>query len=192
MAQFSDLDILQVGHTIQLAGAIYAGEGTAYLCFFPDEDTDLKTEVLSMTVGEWEAFVRQTDVMETEVLAKASDGTLAKVILRKSTRQIEQGVSWKVFRRDGYRCRYCAADDVPLTVDHLVLWEHGGPSTEANLVSACRKCNKVRGNTLYADWLKNPFYLRVSQNLSDAVRQANEAILATLGSIPIRPHKRGR
>ena len=60
---------------------------------------------------------------------------LYKAVIRKCQRNIEQGVSWNVFRRDGYACRYCGNKEVPLTVDHLVLWEESGPSTEANLVS---------------------------------------------------------
>ena len=77
---------------------------------------------------------------------------------------------------------------MPLTVDHLVCWEVGGPSTEANLVSACRKCNKVRGNTPYPDWLTNGYYVQVSKGLKPAVREANEAVSATLDAVPRKLH----
>ena len=71
-----------------------------------------------------------------------------------------------------------------MTVDHLVRWEERGPWIEVNLVTSCRKCNKTRGDTSYADWLKSEFYLRVSKALTPEVRAANEAILGTLAGIP--------
>lgn len=212
MAKLSDINLLSIGHTIQMAGAIYVGEGKAYLAMFPDEQSrisvrqyDYETILLSsegeevaevesllMDTAEWQAFLRQTDLLETEVSLKAANGTIEKAILRKSQRQVEQGVSWKVFKRDGYACCYCANNDVPLTVDHLVTWESGGPSTVENLVSACRKCNKTRGELDYPSWLQHPFYKKVSQNLSEATRQANLKLVETLDAIPRLVHKRSR
>lgn len=193
--KFSDLNLLSVGDTIQMAGAIYSDEKNLYLCFFPEDFQDISLEGLKsieMNSSDWEAFVRQTDILETEVLAKASDGTLAKIILRKSQRQIDQVVSWKVFKRDSYTCRYCGNNNVLLTVDHLVRWEDGGPSIENNLVTACKKCNRVRGDTPYKDWIRHPYYIRTSMNISDAVRLKNENLVGTLAGIPLVVHKRTR
>ncbi len=190
MATFEHLDLLQVGNTIQLAGAIWVGGGKTYLCLFPGEDMPMPVDTLEMTVDEWQKFLRQTDIMEVEVLAEAADGKIAKAIIRKSARQIAQNVSWEVYHRDGFKCRYCGrGPGIPLTVDHLVLWESGGPSTEGNLLSACRKCNKTRGNTEFADWLNHPYYKRVSQNLPPGMQQANLDIVATLDAIPRMVHK---
>lgn len=191
--KFSELNLLSIGNTIQMAGAIFVGEGKTLLCFFPkDRETDCPVEELEMSSDEWVQFLRQTDILEAEVVARASDGSLAKAVLRKSARQVEQVISWKVFRRDGYACRYCGRDDVPLTVDHLVCWEDGGPSTEANMVSACKKCNKVRGNASYADWLQHPHYRNVSRALPEAVRRANEEVAGTLAAIPRKVHVNSR
>ena len=190
--QFDQLNLLSIGNTIQIAGVIFVGEGQTLLCFFPDEHPAQPFEVLQMDLDQWNAFLRQTDVMETEVLTRASDGTLAKAIVRKSQRQIEAGVSWRVWKRDGYRCRYCGNDDVPLTVDHLVLWEEGGHSIEQNLLSSCKKCNKTRGNMQYAEWLQHPRYVSLSTKLAPDVRASNEALLSTLASIPRRVHSRSR
>ena len=190
--KLSDLDILQVGHTIQIAGAVFADSNALYLCLLPDEGAEgRRIETLDMDADDWARFIRQTDLLEAEVLAKAKDGTLAKVILRKSTRQIEQGVSWTVYRRDGFQCRYCGADNVPLTVDHLVLWEEGGPSIPTNLLTACRRCNRARGNMGYEDWLKSPYYLQVSRKLPLGIRADNEALVKALDTIP-RQHVRSR
>lgn len=192
MMKFEELNLLEVGHSIQLAGSVWAGPDKLYIIFLPDEKFDKVFEMMEPNLDQWQQFLRQSDLLETEILTKASDGTVAKAIVRKSQRQIDQHVSWKVFRRDGYKCCYCGRDDVPLTVDHLVLWEDGGPSTEQNMVSSCRKCNKARGNTQYADWLRNPTYLKVSKNLSAERRAANEALVKTLDAIPKVVHTRSR
>ena len=208
MTKFNELDLLAVGNTIQQVGAIYAGEGKVFLCMFPGDHlgefyveiepvrvfhdakgTAQEIKALNMTREEWSQFLRQTDIMEVEVLAAAADGKTAKAILRKSARQISQHISWEVFRRDGYKCRYCGKDTVPLTVDHLVTWEEGGPSVPENLVAADKKCNKVRGNTPYPEWLKSKFYKQVSAGLTDAVRQANIDLVTTLDAIPRMIHK---
>ena len=207
--KLSDLNILDVGNTIQLVGAVYADKDRIFLCMMPnglseDQDTELNCQLngvastrpvkmLYMDAADWEKFLRQTDLLETEILEAAGPNKeIVKAITRKSTRQISQDVSWKVFRRDGMKCRYCAADDVPLTVDHLVLWEHGGPSIEANLVSACKRCNKFRGNTEYADWLVSPQYKGSSKKLDEATRQKNLALVNTLSIIPRRLHNSSR
>lgn len=207
--KLSELDLLSIGNTIQLAGALFAGESKLFLVPFPEDQGDFKgygdfwyetpageellVEVLHLDAADWETFIRQTDILETEVLQNASDGTLAKVVLRKSTRQIDTKVSWRVFHRDGFKCRYCGeGPGIPLTVDHLVLWEEGGPSIQENLTAACKKCNKTRASTPFEEWLHHPYYLRVSRNLTQQTREANNALVATLKAIPRVANKRSR
>lgn len=183
---FDELGIRKIGNTIQLIGAIYGGEGKAYCMVFPEYVKDSPDDIVEfdMTHEDWKALIYQGDKVETEVLSKTKDGELFKAIVRKCERNIAQGVSWNVFRRDGYKCRYCGNDKVPLTVDHAVTWEEGGPSIEENLVSACRKCNKVRGDMPYADWLQHPHYLDVYRNLTSEDRYQNELLAGRLAAIP--------
>jgi hypothetical protein len=195
--KFSDLPLTRVGHEILLAGGVWLdSNGMAYICVFPEFGDDAlwmlhhKLERIPMDYEDWKKLLRQSDLVETEVLAKAKDGKLYKAVARKCERNISQGVSWRVFKRDGYRCRYCGNDDVPLTVDHVVLWEEGGPSIEENLVSACRKCNKQRGSTPYREWISGPYYLARSENLPEEAKEANRALVATLDTIPRMVHKR--
>jgi len=190
MTKFESLDLLKVGNTIQPVGSIWVGEGKTYLCLFPgEEDLPIPVDTLPMTSEQWQQFLRQSDILETEVLTQATDGKVTKAILRKSARQISQHISWEVFRRDGYTCRYCGKDTVPLTVDHLVTWEEGGPSVPENLVASCKKCNKVRGNKPLAEWLQHDYYQKVSENLSLRTKAQNEALLDTLEDIPRMIHK---
>lgn len=51
----------------------------------------------------------------------------------------------RVFERDEFTCRYCGVTDYPrewLILEHVI---PDGPSTEENLVTACRGCNKRKG-----------------------------------------------
>lgn len=195
MKKFSDIDLSQVGNEVLLVGGVWAGDGKAYFCYFPEfgpPPRGTEFHEFDMSYDDWKALLRQSDIMETEVLAKAEDGSLYKAVARKSQRNIDQGVSWRVYKRDEYRCRYCGNDDVPLTVDHLVLWEEGGPSIEQNLVAACRKCNKRRGNMQYEDWLDSDYYQRVSANLDEAIRGFNRAIAMELPNIPRQIRKRSK
>ena len=190
--KFDDMRLLDFGHKIMIGGVVYSGNGKNYVCLLP-EDTSFDDEfcALDLNLDEWKKIVRQTDLMETEMLEQDL-GKLSKIIIRKSTRVIEQGLSWRVFKRDGYKCRYCAKDGIPMTVDHLILWEDGGPSIDENLVTACRRCNKTRGSILYPDWLEHPFYLKVSKNLDQDVLDANLDLVETLEDIPVRIHVRSR
>lgn len=178
--KFTDLNLLAVGHEIQLYGAIYASADAVYLIPLPDEDpseisyiaTGQAVKLLQMSTEEWRQFLEQTDVLNVEVAGKA--------IVRKSQRQIDQSMSWAVYRRDGYRCRYCGRNDVALTVDHIDLWEDGGATAEPNLVTCCRRCNKNRGKMAYPAWLKSTMYTMNLPRLSPEAMEANVQLLADL------------
>jgi len=190
---FNEMNLLDFGNSIQLGGAIYSGNGKNYICLLPEE-SNINDEfcVLELTLDEWKKIIRQSDLVETEIFQRQTDGKIVKAIVRKTTRVIEQGISWRVYKRDNYKCRYCGKEGIPMTVDHLVLWENGGPSIEENLVTACRRCNKVRGSIPYEEWLNNSYYLEVSKNLTDEIRDLNESLLFTLNDIPLRVQTRSR
>lgn len=190
--QLKDLDLYAFGNTLQMSGVIFSGDGASYLCFFPASKDELPHASLEMDTDDWKTVMSQLDVMETEVLTQAADGSPTKIVLRKSQRAIDMACTWRVYKRDGYACRYCGNNDTPLTVDHLVTWESGGPSTEENLLTADRRCNKTRGNLPYEQWLQHPYYKKVSMNLTPQQRKANEDLVAALTRIPRLYHKRSR
>jgi hypothetical protein len=193
--KLSELNIYDIGNKIGLVGAVFGDEHSTYLALFPDQEIKDNQEVLDLDTEDWKKLLRQTDLLEVEVLQHTEHGKMSKAILRKTQRLIEARISWNVFRRDGYTCRYCGRNDVPLTVDHLVLWEEGGPSIEENLVAACKKCNKTRGMMQYADWLESPYYKRVSKDISLGGidwQLRNQKLVATLDAIPRNTHQRSR
>jgi hypothetical protein len=189
-----DIDILKVGHDIQLYGAVYSDKGRLYVIPMPDEDPqDLRdvhsdmifagkqAMLLRLSADELNTFFRQTDVLDVQ----GPD----KTVLRKSQRQIDQSISWNVYRRDSYTCRYCGRDDVPLTVDHVDLWEVGGQSVEENLITACRRCNKLRGSMPYEKWITSVEYMRVSKELPSAITRLN---MAKVDQLPYLESVRGK
>lgn len=54
---------------------------------------------------------------------------------------------FEVLRRDEYTCRYCRADDKPLTIDHVVPVSLGGSDKPENLVACCKDCNAGKSST---------------------------------------------
>jgi hypothetical protein len=63
-------------------------------------------------------------------------GTLVGAVQRQRIRE-----------RDGYRCRYCGRRVSAQTwrIDHVLPRSRGGPATDDNLVTACRRCTYRKG-----------------------------------------------
>ena len=182
--KLSDLNLLSIGNTINISGVIYSGEDKHILCWFPEENEfQYEMHGMTMSLEEWEKFLRQTDVMEVEVLQTSSNGELVKAILRKSQRQIDNFVMWTCFKRDSYQCRYCGKDGIPLTVDHVVTWESGGPTTLDNLLTSCKKCNKLRGNKPYELWMVDKEYNK-ARKLTVEQLEENLRVVQRLDHIP--------
>lgn len=70
-----------------------------------------------------------------------------QVFIKEQSRrraELAVGLRFDVFKRDGFRCRYCgisADDGAILHADHVVPESKGGPTTLENLVTACLPCN---------------------------------------------------
>ncbi|MCC5920876.1 MAG: HNH endonuclease [Cyclobacteriaceae bacterium] len=52
-----------------------------------------------------------------------------------------------IFKRDNQTCQYCGSKK-DLTLDHVIPRSKGGKSTWNNLVTACKKCNSLKGDML--------------------------------------------
>jgi 5-methylcytosine-specific restriction endonuclease McrA len=186
-----DIDILEFGNNLTYAGLVL-GNGKQVIIVPTPEHLDtlpfLTPEVI-ITPGAFERVVHQTDLIETQVI----DGHGAKILVRKSQRQLDLRVSWEVFHRDHYRCRYCnSGDGTPLTYDHIVLWEKGGPTTVENGVTACKKCNNTRGNTNIGVFLESDYYKLKAENLTEEQKQNNSALIKIAESVELRKSQRKR
>jgi 5-methylcytosine-specific restriction endonuclease McrA len=83
---------------------------------------------------------------------RSEDRSERRPMPREISAGAERTAMWrlrnKVFERDNFTCRYCGSDDYPrgwLVVDHVIP-APDGPTVEENLVTACRPCNKRKGD----------------------------------------------
>ena len=51
---------------------------------------------------------------------------------------------FNLFLRDGFCCQYCGAGE-DLTFDHVIPRSRGGRTTWENIVTACARCNLIKG-----------------------------------------------
>jgi 5-methylcytosine-specific restriction endonuclease McrA len=51
----------------------------------------------------------------------------------------------EIFRRDHYTCQYCRKQTNELTIDHVIPRRLGGETRWDNVVSACPRCNHLKG-----------------------------------------------
>lgn len=86
-----------------------------------------------------------------------------------------------VFRRDGFRCVYCAEVFEPklLTLDHVEPRMRGGDHSEGNLVTACQSCNAAKASLPAWGWLSDrpverENFLRHAQHVWPRLRRAVE------------------
>jgi phage FluMu protein Com len=69
--------------------------------------------------------------------------------LSRRRAEVAIGLRFDVFKRDGFRCRYCGRsvdDGAILHADHVIPQSKGGPTTKENLVTACFECNIGKSN----------------------------------------------
>lgn len=184
--KFDPSELLKYGDELEISGMLLANGIVSELILFP-EASHTPITIIQPTHEEFKTLLYQLDTLG--VL------DLQKTVLRKSQRNIEQTISWNVFRRDNYTCQYCARNDIPLTVDHLVLWENMGESVENNLLSACKKCNKTRGNLGFDQWLACEYYQKVILNFGaniDRQDESNRLQWELAKKVPLRRTQRNR
>ena len=82
-----------------------------------------------------------------------------------------------VFKRDSFSCQYCG-NNKNLTLDHVIPRSKGGKTSWGNLVTACRRCNTVKGDmSLEAAGLKlnskpkKPTYIMFLRSHAATVRK---------------------
>lgn len=177
--KFEDIPVMDFGNEYTIAGILFKGHNNEPLIVtLPQENIQLEPRLVPVTLDEWNELMQQLDYNNVEGIRGEQ-----KVILRKSQRNVDSKISWTVFRRDNYACRYCGIDHVPLTVDHIITWETGGTTSVDNLLTSCKQCNNTRGNLSYDKWLQTDYYKEKSKFLSADVIINNKRILEKLDSM---------
>jgi len=63
----------------------------------------------------------------------------------KRPRPIVKLTRREIFRRDDFTCQYCGRKVSNLTIDHVIPKHLGGATTWQNVVTACSRCNHLKG-----------------------------------------------
>jgi hypothetical protein len=135
------------GKLIKISGLILQGMGETVLALAPTAVPFNKSTIVRPSLGEWQQLLAETD--DPKILEMEPDGINVKAIHRKVRNGIISGaVQQKVWARDGLRCAFCQHDigHVQLTVDHWMPLEFGGKNDTSNYITACRRCNKMKGS----------------------------------------------
>ena len=76
----------------------------------------------------------------------------------------------------GRRCVYCAEllDYTNATLDHVYPLAHGGAHTPGNLVSACGRCNRMKGQLLPVEFFMR--YPWAGHNFMTYARSVHRAL----------------
>ena len=85
---------------------------------------------------------------------------LIRAIHRVAVRNGKRALRCAALRDCGRRCVYCATPLVPetATLDHVHPLAHGGSHLPGNLVVACARCNRLKGDMLpYEFFARHPW-----------------------------------
>ncbi|MBI1337342.1 MAG: hypothetical protein GC164_10320 [Phycisphaera sp.] len=72
-------------------------------------------------------------------------------------RETLRGHGHPIFKRDGFRCRYCGFDGSDflswqqLTLDHVVPRSASGTNEASNLVTCCSSCNSITSRIVFQE-----------------------------------------
>lgn len=139
-----------LGSLLKVEGLVVGGEGARAVLMLPDTPMfDKAPDILTLNTEEWSNFLRQSDNPEVLVMP-------AKAFHRKVRYEISGHVQQKIWLADNLRCYYCLAKmgKAQLTIDHFIPLESGGENAPSNYLTACRKCNKLKGSMPAQDWCK--------------------------------------
>ncbi len=176
-----DINILQLGNEFQISGLVFSGQGKSFIVSLPHKHDDINEPVSQLKLDQQGVLnlLKQLDFLEVEIFAQ-DEGGVVKQIVRKTQRQIDNIMQWQVFERDNFTCRYCGRHGIPMSVDHVVVWEEGGPTIPDNLLTACKACNRDRGSVPFDQWLNSPMYARKSKDLTEQQKNANMMVALDL------------
>jgi len=102
--------------------------------------------------GSWrlalEAFVEGANAEELESPESETNTTPTS---RKTPRQADLRLRFRVLRRDNFKCCLCGRSPasqtgIVLEVDHMVPWSKGGETVLENLQTLCQMCNNGKSN----------------------------------------------
>lgn len=137
-----------LGTTASISGIMFTDRNHGVVAMLPDEVVPDLTVFVNVTPEEWSELLKISDLH----LNAAS-----KPWGRKVRDCISSFAQQSIWARDGFKCVYCGREmgEVAMTIDHFIPLEAGGESTESNLLSCCRSCNKDKADMAPEVWCFN-------------------------------------
>lgn len=172
--QFKDRPVLKgdIGSILRIEGLVVGGADASAVLLLPSAGCVSKDGIklgvaIQLTSEEWSDWLQRSDVPEILV----SEDGLAKAFHRKSRYEISGHVQQKIWVADKFKCVFCdqPMGKVQLTIDHFMPLELGGENNQQNYLSACRKCNKQKGNKHPKDFCGTKRFLELQEHLKDRV-----------------------
>ena len=112
--------------------------------FTPHNVTSLRRGFILVEKGKAEVLQKGADIITTV-------GNFVRPLVIRLLNYVRYrpkgiGITRKrIFRRDGFECCYCGSHR-NLTVDHVIPKSKGGKTSWTNLVTACNRCNVLKGD----------------------------------------------
>jgi len=108
---------------------------------------NVRRAVILLYLGKAEVVNRLDNCFLRSVKLRLPVPTVVRLLLFKRIPRKEVVLSRKnILMRDNFQCQYCGRKHVELTVDHVIPRDRGGREIWENLVCACLRCNKIKGN----------------------------------------------
>ena len=124
------------------------GKNEAYLNAWEDTFTSERTftEITKLNVNKWveiketiKSFFSISDSYWTCFEAQSENHVSFEFYSNRQ--RMPKSLRQKIFKRDGWFCRYCSSDEGPFHIDHIIPVSKGGTDDEDNLCVACVPCN---------------------------------------------------
>lgn len=137
-----------IGQFVNIAGIVVETTNGAMTLLVPNALIGvglLHSDIKRMSPEDWSKFIQCSD--DPKIFELDPTGGI-KAVHRKIRYQISGDVQQKIWALDSFKCVYCDRQmgEVQLSIDHFVPLELGGSNDETNYLSACRRCNKQKGN----------------------------------------------
>jgi len=142
------------GNLLLISGFILQGMDATVVMYMPNANPVYQAATATPTLEQWCAFLARSD--DPLIFEQDETGTI-KAIHRKVQRAISGAIQQRIWHRDGWQCMYCGkrVPDIQITVDHFHPLELGGADEASNYISACRQCQKAKGNRLPQEYCQS-------------------------------------
>jgi 5-methylcytosine-specific restriction endonuclease McrA len=101
------------------------------------------------------AKTREWQLAHPEYVRAARARTRAKKLLIADTANTLDEFDWReILNQYDHRCAYCLADS-NIELDHKIPLSRGGANTKANVVPACRSCNRTKYDRTPEEWRRS-------------------------------------